>query len=226
MNASHLWQVLKDDIQIEDASQGTITLHQRKLGELVLSTGHVVACDPLVFPDSRPFQETLPPGRYPLIASIASHDQCISYAFLLLDAQQPVRWEIATLAGQNSRSLKDDQIFGYPVDAGTACFMDVDAATGLQKRFDADPDYAESLIEDSLSHEDLNVTLNPYTGANAIIFSSGGDGFFASYWGYDGQDNIVCLLTDFGWIGHPAPKSKGPSLKIRLLNTFFHLFRR
>jgi Protein of unknown function (DUF4241) len=138
MNTVHLWQALTDGTQIEDASLGTITLHQRKLGELVLSTGQVVACDPLVFPDTKPFHATLPPGRYPVIASVASfvrnNDRRIAYALLQLSEQQPVRWELATLAGQDISSLEEGQRFGYSVDAGIACFMDIDAAAGLQRR--------------------------------------------------------------------------------------------
>src|SRR5260221_13314236 len=87
MNTVHLWQALTDGTQIEDASLGTIMLHQRKLGELVLSTGQVVACDSLVFPDTKPFHATLPPGRYPVIASVASFvrnsDRRIAYALLV-----------------------------------------------------------------------------------------------------------------------------------------------
>ena len=222
MNTVHLWQALTDGTQIEDASLGTIMLHQRKLGELVLSTGQVVACDPLVYPDTKPFHATLPPGRYPVIASVASFvrnsDRRIAYALLQLSEQQPVRWELATLAGQDISSLEEGQLFGYSVDAGTACFMDVDAAAGLQRRFDADRGYVESLIQDFLSHEELNVTLNPFTGANAITFASGwGDGFYASYWGYDARDNTVCLVTDFALLRHAALKSDRPSSKRRCL---------
>jgi hypothetical protein len=232
METDHLWQAFKDDAQIEDADLGTITLHQRKLGELVLSTGQVVACDPLVFPDTKPFHVTLPPGRYPVIASVASfardNDRRFAYALLQLDEQQPVRWELATLAGQNLSSLKEDQTFCYPVDTGIACFMDIDAAAELQRRFDADRDYADSLIGDL--GEDLNLTLNPFTGANVIMFSSGwGDGCYASYWGYDAMNNIVCLVTDFELLWHPALKNNERSLlkrNQRWTNKLRHIWRR
>lgn len=232
MNTVHLWQALKDGTQIEDASLGTITLHQRNLGELVVSTGQVVACDPLVYPDTKPFQVTLPPGRYPVFASVASftrnNDRRIAYALLQLGTQQPVRWGLARLSGQDINSLQEGQFFGYMVDAGIACFMDIDAAAGLQRRFDANRGYMESLIEDFLSHEDLNVALNPFTGANAIMFASGwGDGFYASYWGYDAGDNTVCLVTDFALFSHPALKGDGPSLKRRrrLVDKLFHIWQ-
>lgn len=157
MDTSHLWQAFKDGMQLEDTSLGPITLHQRNLGDLVLSTGQVVACDPLVFPETKPFQTIVPPGHYPVFVSVASfardNDRRIAYALLRFHMGQPVRWELATLAGQDSRSLQEDQFFGYPVDSGTACFMDIDAAAGLQKQFDADRGYVDHLIEDLLAQE-------------------------------------------------------------------------
>jgi hypothetical protein len=232
MNTVHLWQAFKDDIQIEDAPLGTITLHQRKLGDLVLSTGQIVACDPLVYPETKPFDVALSPGCYPVFVSEAwfasNHDRRIAYALLQLGVHEPVRWELAILAGQDISSLEEGQFFGYPVDAGIACFMDVDAAAGLQRRLDADHDYAERLIQDLCSQEEVNVTLNPYTRANAIIFTSGwGDGFYASYWCYDAEDNRVCLVTDFALFSHPALKGDRHSFKKRkrLVDTLFYFWR-
>jgi len=45
----------------------------------------------------------------------------------------------------------------------------------------------------------FNLTLDPDTGGNAIAFSSGyGDGSYASYWGFTADDELACLVTDFG----------------------------
>jgi Protein of unknown function (DUF4241) len=51
------------------------------LGELNLSTGKIIACDPLVcLYDTLPFTRTVQPGKYPVIACIAktenSGDRC------------------------------------------------------------------------------------------------------------------------------------------------------
>ena len=231
MNTDHLWHALKDGAHIEDASLGTITLHQRQLGKLVVSTGQVVACDPLVYPDTKPFQTLIPPGHYPVFASIASfaksNDSRIAFAHLRLGAQEPVRWELAIRAGQDIRSLEEEQFFGYAVDAGIACFMDIDAAAGLQRRFDADHGYAESLIQNLISQDHVDVTLNSFTGANALMFTPGwGDGFYTSYWGYDASDSTTCLITDFALLHHPALKSGRPSRRRwGLTDPFFRLWR-
>jgi hypothetical protein len=37
------------------------------------------------------------------------------------------------------------------------------------------------------------------------MFASGwGDGCYASYWGYDNENQVSCLLTDFNLFAHPA----------------------
>ena len=42
------------------------------------------------------------------------------------------------------------------------------------------------------------VTVQGGAGGNLIAFSSGwGDGSYASFFGYDAHDNLVCLVTDF-----------------------------
>jgi Protein of unknown function (DUF4241) len=42
----------------------------------------------------------------------------------------------------------------------------------------------------------VNVSIN--NGANIVAFTSGfGDGAYACYFGYDKDNEVVCLLTDF-----------------------------
>lgn len=222
MDTTHLSQAFQDGLKIEDPFFGEITLRHCPLGELMLTTGQVIACDPIVYPGTKPFNMTLSPGRYPVVACVAefaSHGYHeVAYAILQLTEQEPARWEIATKAGQDASKLEEGHIFCYPVDAGTGCFMDVDAAAAFQRRLDEDPDYCQELI---YSYNDyLNLPLNPATGANAIFFTSGwGDGFYASYWGYDAEDNIVCLITDFSLLGHPifSSNSGRPSGKLKTL---------
>src|SRR5215831_6127830 len=48
----------------------TISIHQ--IGELILTSGRILACDPLIGPDSRYcFKKTIKPSRYPVILSVA-----------------------------------------------------------------------------------------------------------------------------------------------------------
>ncbi len=185
---------------------GEATLRMLHLGDLSLSSGRIVACDPFIDATREPFTVAATPGRYPVVATIAhlpSDDRRVAYATLRLSDITPSRWEMAIIAGQDVDTLPESHIFGYPVDAGTGCFMDVDTAQLLDKRLAEDEDYYETLVEamdrtyvDTWSSAEI--TLDPESGANAICFSSGfGDGLYASYFGYDSDDRLACLLTDF-----------------------------
>jgi hypothetical protein len=43
---------------------------------------------------------------------------------------------MALLPDQDISSLKKDEFFGYPVNAGTGCFMDAEAASIFLKKFE------------------------------------------------------------------------------------------
>ena len=52
------------------------------------------------------------------------------------------------------------------------------------------------LEENSL--EWANMCVDDSTQANVIAFDSGGgDGIYPTYFGYDAEDDIVCVVTDF-----------------------------
>ena len=84
--------------------------------------------------------------------------------------------------------------------------MDSVAARAFVALLDADADYAEEVTEELEEHYTdtwgwANIVADTASGANVICFHSGwGDGFYASYFGYDDAGAIVCLLTDFGVI--------------------------
>jgi hypothetical protein len=54
------------------------------------------------------------------------------------------------------------------------------------------------------------VTLDPTTGLNVAMFSSGiGDGSYYSYWGCTDDSELVCLTTDFGILKEPHSEGNG-----------------
>jgi hypothetical protein len=55
---------------------------------------------------------------------------------LHISNEQTVKWVMALLPNQDIDLLKTDEIFGYPVDAGTGCFMDAEAATVFLKKLE------------------------------------------------------------------------------------------
>lgn len=182
-------------------------LRSEMLGRLKIVSGKIVACDPLLF-HKKTFEQTVPIGEYPLFVWFDEENQ-IAAAELKLAESTPVRWEMAIKPGQKIEELKEGEIFGYPVDTGLGCFADVEAIINLEK---IEAELAEELGEDFISlYDDLvedvliqnddvwgNLEVCKNSGLNIIMFNSGyGDGFYASYWGFDEEDRIVSLVTDF-----------------------------
>lgn len=215
MDALYLSEALQDGLQLEDTAFGDITLRHYTLGDLVLPSGKVVACDPGVFPETLPFTLQLPPGRYPVIVSVATiadiDEHRIAYAMLKLNEHIPVRWEMATTEKQDIKTLEDGEVFCYPVDTGTGCFMDAQVGQLLEQRRSKGEDFADQLFDTLERHPILFVLvrgastiIDEATEANVIIFESGwGDGCYASYWGYDAENKLACLVTDFAVLDHP-----------------------
>lgn len=207
MKTIDLSHALRDGYEAKN-SMGTARLTLHSLGELALPTGQVVACDPFVVSkNEKPFTVRVPPGRYPVSVNVArfdSDDQRVAYSILRLRDAAPVRWEMALLPDQRVEELKEGRIHGYGVDSGTGCFMDVEAARILAVGSNWENEHHGDLEEGMkqtyvYTWAWLNTVLTPATGVNVVAFSSGyGDGEYPSYWGYDANGEVACLVTDFG----------------------------
>src|SRR5262249_54017346 len=85
----------------------------------------------------------------------------------------------------------------YGVDSGTGCLMGSSAA----KRLFVD-DQARATVFDRLKEVGNVVawgsTVTFEDGATVAAFSTGmGDGIYDSWWGYDANDKVSMLVTDF-----------------------------
>lgn len=180
----------------------------RAVGELVLPTGAIVACDPGILDDYAPLARRVAPGRYPVILSIAQidRDQRVAYAMIRFAEGEVSRWELAAPEPTDPRARPADA-GGYGVDTAMGCFMDEVVVKRAREEYDRYDRKEESLWKDfteQLGHTYVdtwswaNATFDPETGANLVAFSSGyGDGFYSSYFGLDSAGNPVCLVTDF-----------------------------
>src|ERR1700748_753806 len=111
------------------------------LGDLVLTTGEIIACDPLVsLHDTRPFTRTVKPGKYPVTACIAKTESSGDrYAIVKLEftKAKPTKWEMTLLGKQDPTELEDEEFFGFRVDAGLGCFCDL-GSQKLYNRFSSE----------------------------------------------------------------------------------------
>ncbi|HEK9098962.1 TPA: DUF4241 domain-containing protein [Bacillus pseudomycoides] len=181
-------------------------LRSEVLENLKVTSGKIIACDPLIFHKNH-FEHTIQPGTYPVVAWW--NDGVIAGAELKLAESKVIEWKMATKPGQNVDELEEGYIFGYPVDTGLGCFADVKAIDKLeeiedrlhQELGDEFISLYDDLIDDILTeHDDEwgNCVVCEETGSNVIMFRSGyGDGFYPSYWGIDERGNIISIVTDF-----------------------------
>src|SRR5258708_16134931 len=73
------------------------TVHVHTMGELVVTSGHILACDPELMFETPSFADTVPPGRYPVILSVAgtpSTDHRVPLPLLHLRQHTPLRCDI------------------------------------------------------------------------------------------------------------------------------------
>jgi len=180
------------------------SLEEENIGELHLSSGKVVTCDPLVYHDPKPFVDSVPSGKYPVILHYS--EGSIAYAELRISNNHVEKWKLATTDNQDISTLKENEIFGFPVDAGLGCFMDEETlkilewhATQLEEEIENYNNYFDDYLDDIL--EDSHYCINkPFDNIdnNVIIFESGwGDGFYPTYIGFDKENNPVKYIIEF-----------------------------
>lgn len=198
------------DGRIVETENSKVTFKTHQIGDLVVPSGYIVACDPFVFFDSVAFTKQIPVGTYPVILSVANfnnNDQRVAYAKLQISNEPTINWEMALLPNQDISTLKEDEFFGYPVDAGIGCFMDAETAMVFLKKLEDEVwgeeySYSDFMLKEMEKNyvptwDWGNFRLEEAVG-NLITFSSGwGDGAYPSYFGFDTRGNVTSLVTDF-----------------------------
>ena len=177
----------------------------KDIGKLKISTGKLVACDPLVCPETEAFDISLPAGEYPVQLAIAhiKDDQRVAYAKLIIKNQPVSSWKMALLSGQSLSKLQQDEYFGYSVDSGTGCFGDKHAMDVLCDKMTKVDDYYEKILNEcdkTYVHtwSWCNLQIDDNLKSNVIVFSTGfGDGLYSTWIGYSEDGDIACVVTDF-----------------------------
>src|SRR5690606_29489682 len=113
-------------------------------GSLKLPSGRVCAADPFIaLTDAKPFSQQVPSGVFPVrlaVADFPSGGLRVAFARVDFSAKPVVRWSMAVIDAQDVASLKEDEIFGYGVDAGTGSFFDPMAGEAAARLLDSNPD--------------------------------------------------------------------------------------
>lgn len=157
----------------------------REAGALVLPTGRVVACDPQVDLTAIPLETRVDPGEYPAFLALAQSD--VALVMIQFNEGRPDRW------------VASSERCG--VDSATACLMDAKLCRMLLRQAEAGKwERSWKRIEDSMAENNgswANICLHQASGANMLVFRTyGGDGRFATYWGYSAKGKLICSITD------------------------------
>lgn len=207
------------DLEGEINSEELVEIH---IGDVNLPTGRIIAGDAL-YTDGQPaFARTVEPDKYPVFIYLAKVDEMnhrVAYAKIKLRPEKATKWILAVtedLTEEELNDLGEDEFYGFPVDSGIACFMDVETNPLYLSRIDAllekDPEadyYDETLAEEFREYSGKNNfsrSLGDWndhhpdeaSDNNVIMFSSGwGEGYYPAYWGLDDEGNTIELVIDF-----------------------------
>ncbi|SFN12624.1 Protein of unknown function [Chryseobacterium oleae] len=187
-------------------------LESFEVGKLYLSSGKLVACDPLITNDMQAFTTEFPKGDFSVLLHKERESNCVAYAEVIFSTAEIAEWEMAVTAGQNVKDLGEEEIFGYPVESGMGCLMDVDTQNSLnelEKRLYHSKGADFMGIYEEFFHEyffdekgaiDQYAFLKPADDHPGTIFAfetGYGEGFYASYIAYDKDHKPVKIITEF-----------------------------
>lgn len=187
-------------------------LESFEVGKIYLSSGKLVVCDPLITNDMKPFSTDFPKGDFSVLLHKERESNCVAYAEIIFSQSEITDWKLATTEGQNVKDLAEGEVFGYPVESGMGCFMDVDTQNSLNeleqrlyhsKGVDFMGIYEEFFHEcffDEKGAIDQFAFLKPSENHPGTIFAfetGYGEGFYASYIAYDKSGEPVKIVTEF-----------------------------
>lgn len=188
-------------------------LETYEVGKINISSGYIVASDPLISPDHSAFAQEFPKGDFTVLVHKERESNCIAYSEIIFDKNKIAEnWKLALCDDQNIKELKEGEIFGYLVESGMGSFMDKTSQISLnqleqelfqKKGADFTGIYEEffhSHFFDEKGAIDQFAVLKPYYNKteNIIAFETGyGEGFYASYIGYSKDDQPVKLISEF-----------------------------
>jgi len=180
-----------------------LKFYSLNIGNIDVQNGGLIASEPWWMYDKKPFLTKFPIGKFPVQLAIAKIKQNEFVAFSrILFSDKPVdHWEFALKEGQEQISIFGDSIYFYPVDSGIGGFIDDSSYNNLQALDTASQSQIMDMITKGLDkNQNLYANIN-YKNVNIIAFSSGlGDGRYATYIGFDNDNNPCRLLTDFDLI--------------------------
>lgn len=200
---------------------GIMEVDTLDIGEVNLPTGEILTCDPLVeLGEAKTYIQKTPVGKFPVkIAVVLSEDYGDRYACVKVEfsKNKPVVYELAVTGNEEEMDeAKEDEYYGFGVDAGMGCVTDkktqdeyVKYWKKLEEEEGADNPYDdifEELLEESFKKSpkyqrdcgDWANFIIPNSDLNIPVFASGwGDGYYPCYFGYDEKGELCGFYIHF-----------------------------
>lgn len=200
---------------------GIMEVDTLDIGEVNLPTGEILTCDPLVeLGEAKTYIQKTPVGKFPVkICVVPSEDYGDRYACVKVEfsKNKPVVYELAVTGNEEEMDeAKEDEYYGFGVDAGMGCVADkktqdeyVKYWKKLEEEEGADNPYDdifEELLEESFKKSpkyqrdggDWANFIIPDTDLNIPVFASGwGDGVYPCYFGYDEKGELCGFYIHF-----------------------------
>lgn len=200
---------------------GIMEVDTLDIGEVNLPTGEILTCDPLIeLGEAKTYIQKTPVGKFPVkICVVPSEDYGDRYACVKVEfsKNKPVVYELAVTGNEEEMDeAKEDEYYGFGVDAGMGCVADkktqdeyskywkkLEEEEGADNPYD---DIFEELLEESFKKSpkyqrdcgDWANFIIPDTDLNILVFASGwGDGYYPCYFGYDEKGELCGFYIHF-----------------------------
>jgi hypothetical protein len=180
-----LWEAFRDGGRFLTGS-GPVVMQCHDLGVLVLPTGNILACDPILDLYTEPFDRRVPPGEYPVFLATEEGAGDVALAMVQFRRAEPVAW-VAT----QPRELT--------LESAVAAVMDVKTARRVRRSITSGRSGRISrMISDAWEARSwANLPVDPDSGANLILFPAlGDDATYSCYWGLSRSGRLACLVLE------------------------------
>jgi len=185
-----------------DTEFGRMNIEKIEAGKLQLATGKIIATDPILMYDDESYSEHVKPGTYPVniyVGKTENRKQQTVVAEIRFNDNDPLKWEMALLKGESAKGFGIDEFMGYEVENGLGCFMDEHVMEILDVMDEEGLESYEKNIREAVKNGDYScadITIDKRS--NIIVFASGwNDGTFPTYYGFDSNNKLSRLVTDF-----------------------------
>ena len=196
--------ITNGNIDMVDTEFGRMHIEKIEAGKLKLISGKVIATDPILMYDDQSYSKSVAPGTYAVNiynGKTEKRKMQTVLAELKFNDNIPVKWEIALFKGENASSFAKDEFMGYEVENGLGCFMDERVMDILDVMDEEELENYEKNIREKIRQSETacaDILIDEKTVSNIIVFASGWNtGIFPTYYGFDKQNKLARIVTDF-----------------------------